>query len=408
MEEVDVQEEAAGWGVYLRVKVSIELSKPLARGRMLHIPRRSIWVAFKYEKLPKFCYTCGLIYHGRQGCSSQGKGKQNAEEEEIQYGSWLWVAFPPRRSSGGEERYGGRSFTGNQFWRPKHINSCPVSPCQRSARESTTGSDSGKDLEVQIPSAKEDHPCMETNQTLRAKIRAGKLPMNVVRDFSMMNVGHLRKWTVTKEGHGSGRSKTAGDSLSDLDALCQEQLSGPKVKYMGSWDTGLGRMVYEPIEEFPSVFLLGQEKVKQPYPPRARDGSSEQLFEVAIDETVSGNPREEGGLEKRKELEENVADFQHGRGGHRARGPATSWKKRARQGQGSPRSSSTKGSSDGKRKIANMVAEDVFGMPKKGRTFNTLLSQESEKDVKVANSQIQITRMDKSIFLHNHFINYEL
>jgi hypothetical protein len=32
VEEVDVLEEAAGWGEYLRVKVSIELSKPLARG----------------------------------------------------------------------------------------------------------------------------------------------------------------------------------------------------------------------------------------------------------------------------------------------------------------------------------------------------------------------------------------
>jgi hypothetical protein len=119
VEEVDVQEEATGWGEYLRVKVSIELSKPLARGRMLHIPGRSIWVAFKYEKLPKFYYACGIIHHWRQGCSGQGKGKQNAEEEENQYGSWLQVAFPPRRSTGGDKRYGGRSFVGNQIWRPK-------------------------------------------------------------------------------------------------------------------------------------------------------------------------------------------------------------------------------------------------------------------------------------------------
>jgi hypothetical protein len=31
----------------------IDLSKPLARGRMLHIQDSSTWVAFKYEKLPK-------------------------------------------------------------------------------------------------------------------------------------------------------------------------------------------------------------------------------------------------------------------------------------------------------------------------------------------------------------------
>lgn len=34
VEEEDVCEDAAGWGEYLRVKVSIELSRPLARGRM--------------------------------------------------------------------------------------------------------------------------------------------------------------------------------------------------------------------------------------------------------------------------------------------------------------------------------------------------------------------------------------
>jgi len=289
------------------------------------------------------------------------------------------VAFPPCRRSGGEERYGGRSITGNQFWRPKHINSCPDIPFQWSARESTTRSDGGKDLEFQIPSEKEDHPCMEKNQTLRAKIQAGKVAMNAVRDFIMMNDGHLRKRTVTKEGQGSGRGTTAGDSLSDSDGPRHEQLSGPKVKYLGSWDAGLGRMVYEPIEEFSSDFLLGQEKVEQPYMPRARDGSSEQLFEVAIDETVHGIPKEVGGLKRRKEPEENVADFQHGRGGRRGRCPATSWKKRARQGQGSPRCSATKGSPDGKRKREKMAAEDVPGTPKKGRMFDSLLSQESER-----------------------------
>jgi len=46
---------------------------------------------------------------------------------------------------------------------------------------------------------------MEKNQTLRAKIQAGKVAMNAVRDFSMMNNGHLRKGTVTKKGQGSGR-----------------------------------------------------------------------------------------------------------------------------------------------------------------------------------------------------------
>jgi hypothetical protein len=88
VEEVDVHEDAAGWGEYLRVKVSIELSKPLARGRMLNIQGRSIWVAYKYEKLPKFCYSCGIISHGRNGCCGQGTGKKSVDED-------CWCDFCP-------------------------------------------------------------------------------------------------------------------------------------------------------------------------------------------------------------------------------------------------------------------------------------------------------------------------
>jgi hypothetical protein len=219
---------------------------------------------------------------------------------------------------------------------------------------------------------------METNQTLRAKIQAGKMPMNEKSDFSETNVGHLRKGTVTKDGQEFERGKSAEDLMSELGGPHHEQSSGPKVKYMGIWDAGLGRMVYEPIEELSSDLLLGQEKVAQPYLTCARDGRSERLFEEAIEENVSGNPKEEGGLKRRKEPEENVAVFQNGRGGPKTTGPATFWKKRARQGRGSPRISAKMGTPDGKRNIEKMAAEEITRMPKKSRKFDNLLFKESE------------------------------
>jgi hypothetical protein len=69
VEEVDVSVDGVGWGKYLRVKIELNLSKPLARGRTLQIGGRSMWVAFQYEKLPKFCFNCGVIKHGEMGCS---------------------------------------------------------------------------------------------------------------------------------------------------------------------------------------------------------------------------------------------------------------------------------------------------------------------------------------------------
>jgi hypothetical protein len=82
VEEVDVLEKEASWGEYLRVKVLIDLSKPLAKGRMLHLQDSSTWVACKYEKLPKFCFTCGLIKHGRMGCERSGNRTKTGDAEE--------------------------------------------------------------------------------------------------------------------------------------------------------------------------------------------------------------------------------------------------------------------------------------------------------------------------------------
>lgn len=49
VEEVDVSEGEAGWGEFLRVRVMLDLTKPLARGRMLHPKEKSLWIDLKYE-----------------------------------------------------------------------------------------------------------------------------------------------------------------------------------------------------------------------------------------------------------------------------------------------------------------------------------------------------------------------
>jgi hypothetical protein len=70
VEEVDVFDGEAGWGEYLRVRVMMDVTKPLARGRMLHLKGQSVWIEFKYERLPRFCFHCGVIRHGSGGCFS--------------------------------------------------------------------------------------------------------------------------------------------------------------------------------------------------------------------------------------------------------------------------------------------------------------------------------------------------
>lgn len=49
VEDVEVKVDYTGWGRFLRVKVEINLTKPLARGRFITVKDENLWI---YEKLP--------------------------------------------------------------------------------------------------------------------------------------------------------------------------------------------------------------------------------------------------------------------------------------------------------------------------------------------------------------------
>jgi hypothetical protein len=58
VEAVDTDGKGVGWGESLRVKIRLDLTKPLAHGRMLKFQGKTRWIAFQYERLPKFCFNC--------------------------------------------------------------------------------------------------------------------------------------------------------------------------------------------------------------------------------------------------------------------------------------------------------------------------------------------------------------
>ena len=87
--EVDVAESGVQWGRYLRVKVKMDVTKKLVRGKKIAIEgREQRWIAFKYERLPNFCYRCGLLNHGLRDCP-EGKMEDMTESSPLQYGAWL-------------------------------------------------------------------------------------------------------------------------------------------------------------------------------------------------------------------------------------------------------------------------------------------------------------------------------
>ena len=52
-------------GHFIRVQVSIDLSLPLCRGRLISVGEggKQVWISFKYERLPNLCYWCGRLTH---------------------------------------------------------------------------------------------------------------------------------------------------------------------------------------------------------------------------------------------------------------------------------------------------------------------------------------------------------
>ncbi|XP_065617500.1 uncharacterized protein LOC136062418 [Quercus suber] len=56
-------------GTFMRVRVEVDVMKPLCRGRHVTWDEASEgWIYFKYERLPNICYWCGHLSHNDKDC----------------------------------------------------------------------------------------------------------------------------------------------------------------------------------------------------------------------------------------------------------------------------------------------------------------------------------------------------
>ncbi|XP_075638440.1 uncharacterized protein At4g02000-like [Castanea sativa] len=79
--DVDVPDSGVQWGKCLRVRVRIDVTRRLVRGRKITIEGgESKWVNFKYERLPNFCYRCGFLNHALRDCN-EGQGHNEMTED---------------------------------------------------------------------------------------------------------------------------------------------------------------------------------------------------------------------------------------------------------------------------------------------------------------------------------------
>ncbi|XP_074352812.1 uncharacterized protein LOC141691963 [Apium graveolens] len=68
---VDPKNFQSIWRQFVSIKVAINVNKPLkSQMRMKKAGGDWMWVKFKYERLPSFCFYCGIIGHSEKFCES--------------------------------------------------------------------------------------------------------------------------------------------------------------------------------------------------------------------------------------------------------------------------------------------------------------------------------------------------
>ncbi|KAL0327087.1 UNVERIFIED_CONTAM: hypothetical protein Sangu_1786700 [Sesamum angustifolium] len=70
--EADLDKEGMAWGSSVRIRVAIDVNKPLTRALKIRtILGDEQLVTFTYERLPNFCYYCGCLGHLSRQCELQ-------------------------------------------------------------------------------------------------------------------------------------------------------------------------------------------------------------------------------------------------------------------------------------------------------------------------------------------------
>ncbi|KAH7526808.1 hypothetical protein JRO89_XSUnG0053100 [Xanthoceras sorbifolium] len=94
MIEIDGGSSGSCLGKFIRVRVMLDVSKPLLRGLRVKVgyPEEICSVVLCYEKLPNFCYFCGKLGHHVRECSDNSQGILN--EENWRFGVWMRALAP--------------------------------------------------------------------------------------------------------------------------------------------------------------------------------------------------------------------------------------------------------------------------------------------------------------------------
>ncbi|CAH9135811.1 unnamed protein product [Cuscuta epithymum] len=85
--KADENNFSENWESFMRIRVCIDLGKPLKRKLVLQKEGVNFRVRFCYEKLPSFCFLCGVIGHAESHCPHMRRSQEVTGERP--FGPWL-------------------------------------------------------------------------------------------------------------------------------------------------------------------------------------------------------------------------------------------------------------------------------------------------------------------------------
>lgn len=86
--ELDKRSWLSKQAKFIRIHVDLPIDKPLRKGgNIVNAEGEKLWVSFKYERLPNFCFHCSLLRHDEKHCYVPQSDSGNTR----QYGDWLWA-----------------------------------------------------------------------------------------------------------------------------------------------------------------------------------------------------------------------------------------------------------------------------------------------------------------------------
>jgi hypothetical protein len=199
MEEVEMDEEGVSWGEFLRVRIKLNLFRPLLRGRMLKVRDKTYWVKFQYEKILRICFDCEAICHGASGCPKRSSRRNRLEEHKLEYGPWLRVSFS-RRGWENERNHFEHNMPGSSSVRGSYSSRCSEEQPSLERENQTTEDSTSGNHENTINAIKESN-----KDQIIGGVREGmKRPFQMrvkISGYQLGEKSHLRNghlWNVRR------------------------------------------------------------------------------------------------------------------------------------------------------------------------------------------------------------------